>query len=43
VVYQYGLNHDLRWFFYVTPDIRKVKSVSSEAASSGRGPCGPAL
>jgi hypothetical protein len=32
VVYQYGLNHNLRWFFYFTPDIRRVKSVSSEAA-----------
>ena len=24
--YQYDLNHTLRWFFYFTPDLRKVKS-----------------
>jgi hypothetical protein len=24
--YQYDLNHTLRWFFYLTPDLRKVKS-----------------
>ena len=24
--YPYDLNHTLRWFFYFTPDLRKVKS-----------------
>ncbi len=24
--YQYDLNHTVRWFFYFTPDLRKVKS-----------------
>ena len=29
--YQYDMNHTLRWFFYVTPDFRKVKSTHEPA------------
>jgi hypothetical protein len=30
--YQYDLNHTLRWFFYFTPDLRKVKSSHQPAS-----------
>ena len=31
--YQYDLNHTLRWFFYVTPDLRKVSSPDEPAGT----------
>ena len=31
--YQYDLNHTLRWFFYFTPDLRKVKTAHEPAGS----------
>ncbi len=31
--YEYDLNHTLRWFFYWTPDFRKVKSEHETAGS----------
>lgn len=30
--YQYDLNHTLRWFFYFTPDLRKIKSKHEPAS-----------
>ncbi len=30
--YQYDLDHTLRWFFYFTPDLRKIKSAHEPAS-----------